>query len=199
MTNSLFAARANDGTQYSRDRVHEDAQSLSFYSDISRFITERLPASETPLSLLDIGPRTGSGLALLRLMHHPLSYAAVKFDPVTGIDMDPQFVESAASYPDIEALCGDAFALPDNRKWDVVMSSHTIEHVNDPSMFLDKMSRLARRMVVVACPFEEQNLIRWHLNSINYHLLSEHGFHDMQVYRSPHWFNSMCVIASRCF
>ena len=191
-----FAKRHDDGTQSARDSVHMDAQSLSFYADISRFLCERIRGTQEPLSILDIGPRTGSGLALLRLMHHPMSYAAVKLDPVTGIDIDPVFKKTAERhYPDIEALCGDAFTL--GRTFDVVMSSHTIEHVDDPDDFITRMQSIARRLVVIACPFEEQDRIVWHKNTIGYHFLSRHGFHDMHVYRSNHWFNSLCVIACK--
>lgn len=197
LTPDLFAIRRDDGTQGARDRVHMDAQSLSFYVDISHFLCERLLNSERPLSLLDIGPRTGAGLAILRLLHHPMSYAGLKLDPVTGIDIDPMFRDAAVkSFPDIRALCGDAFALTEG-KWDIVLSSHTIEHVDDPADFLKRMEERASRYVVVACPYEEEDLIVWHKNRISYKLLSALGFHDMHVYRSNHWFNSLCVIAAK--
>lgn len=193
----LFAVRDNDGTQQARDRVHMDSQSLSFYADISGFLSTRLRGFEAPLSLLDIGPRTGAGLALLRLLHHPLSYAPLKLDTVTGIDIDPEFKRIAsAAYPDIQALEGDAFALPEG-EWDIVMSSHTIEHVDDPDDFVTRLTQRAKRYALIACPFEEQERIVWHKNTISYHFLTKHGFHDMQVYRSSHWFNSLCVIAGR--
>lgn len=192
----LFGVRRDDGSQSAKDDVHMDAQSLSFYSDVSRFICSRAGGYGRPLSILDIGPRTGAGLALLRMLHHPMSYAAVKLDPVAGIDIDPAFEKAAKrEYPDIEALTGDAFKL--GRKFDIVMSSHTIEHVPDPQEFLAGMQSLARSMVIVACPFEETERIEWHPNTIGYHFLSRNGFHDMEVYRSNHWFNSLCVIACK--
>jgi SAM-dependent methyltransferase len=194
----LFSVRPNDGTQTAHDLVHMDAQSIAFYGDIAQFIRSRLAGEEKPLSLLDIGPRTGAGLAMFRLLHHPLSYSGLKFDPVTGIDIDPMFKRTAEDlYPDIEALCGDALAMPDGRRWDVVMSSHTVEHVDDPGAFLDKMARLAKKLVVVACPYEEEKLIVWHKNRITHDMLVSRGFRDMHVYRSDHWFNSLCVIAAK--
>ena len=192
----LFAVRDDDGTQASRDWVHMESQSVSFYMDLSKFLAQRLIA--TKLSLLDVGPRTGSGLALLRLIHHPLSYASLTFDPVSGIDLNIMFKEvAAAKFPDIEALHGDAGALAGDRKWDVVVSSHTIEHTDDPALFLNKLERLARKMIVVAAPYEEQPLTSGHSSRITYQLLNESGYHDMEVYRSPHWFNSLCVIAAK--
>jgi 2-polyprenyl-3-methyl-5-hydroxy-6-metoxy-1,4-benzoquinol methylase len=191
--NNLFGVREDDGTQTARDCVHVDAQSVSFYCDISAFVRDRLVGT---MSLLDIGPRTGAGLAVLRLLHHPMSYSAIKFDPVTGIDIDPMFEQIAKDrYPDIEALTGVAENL--SGKWDIVISSHTIEHVDDPDAFLNMMKTLARKAVVIAAPFEEQDLIVWHKQRITYKLLTNHGFHDMRVYRSNHFFNSLCVIAMK--
>lgn len=176
--------------------VHATAQALSFYQDISRFIFERFQTAQT-LSLLDIGSRIGLGPGLLRAMYHPKSYATIKLDPVTAIDIDPAFEPAARiDYPDIESMTGDAFALPEGRTWDIVMSSHTIEHVDDPARFLENMKAIANRMAIVACPFHEEDLNEWHCSRITYKMLSAAGFHDIQVYRSPHWFNSMCVIAA---
>ena len=88
---SIFSVRLNDGTQTARDLVHMDAQSISFYCDIAQYLQSLCFVQQSALSLLDIGPRTGAGLAVLRLLHHPLSYSSLKFDPVTGIDIDPMF------------------------------------------------------------------------------------------------------------
>jgi 2-polyprenyl-3-methyl-5-hydroxy-6-metoxy-1,4-benzoquinol methylase len=176
-------------------QAHARAQGISFYMDISRYLVERFPGNSC-MSLLDIGSRTGIGPGLLRAMYHPFSYSALKLDPVTAIDIDPNFELTAKrDFPDIEALTGDAFSLG-NRKWDIVMSSHTIEHVEDPRAFLKGMQSICNKIAVVACPFEEEELIWCHRNRIGYNLLSEAGFHDIHVYRSTHWFNSMCVIAS---
>jgi len=171
-----------------------DAQSLSFYADISAFIRDNIPSGT--YSLLDVGPRTGSGLALLRLLHHPSSYASIRFDPVTGIDLDSNFERTAKEqYPDIKAMTGDAFNVAG--KWDIVLSSHTVEHTADPAAFLHKLGTLAKRYVIIACPYEEQDLIRHHLNRIGYKTLTGAGFWNIKVYRSDHWFNSMCCIAMR--
>jgi 2-polyprenyl-3-methyl-5-hydroxy-6-metoxy-1,4-benzoquinol methylase len=191
--NNLFGVREDDGTETARDRVHVDAQSVSFYCDVAAFLRSRLLGT---MSLLDIGPRTGAGLAVLRLLHHPMSYSTIKFDPVTGIDIDPIFEQIAKDcYPDIEALTGKAENLL--RKWDIVISSHTIEHVDDPDAFIHTMEGLAKKAVVLAAPFEEQDLITWHKHRITYKLLTNHGFHDVCVYKSNHWFNSLCIIAMK--
>jgi hypothetical protein len=196
VTHGIFRRPPANSAENERLEVHADAQSLSFYCDIAGYLAERLDGWAT-LDLLDVGPRTGAGLALLRLMHHPLSFSRIKLDPVTGIDTDPRFKEVAERlYPDIEALHGDAFHLA-GRTWDVVMSSHTIEHVDDPTTFLRKLEGLARRLVIVACPFEEENLIVWHKQRISWSLLNDLGYEHLKVYRSNHWHNGLCCIASR--
>jgi SAM-dependent methyltransferase len=187
----VFQRRPTEASDEARRQVHHDAQSLSFYADISMRVRSVLPTGKH--SLLDIGPRTGSGLALLRI-HHPLSYSRVTFDPVTGVDPDPAFKDIATElYPDIEAIHGNGFEI--EGMWDVVMSSHTIEHVHDPVAFLQKLTSLARRYVIVACPFEENDLISEHCNRITYPMLTSAGFWDVYTYQSNHWFNSLCCIA----
>lgn len=193
---SLFRKASSNPTEIEQSLFHCDAQSISFYMDIAAYLAEHLDGWHT-LSLLDIGPRTGAGLAMLRLMHHPLSYSRIKLDPVTGIDLDSAFKETALRlYPDIEPLCGDAFAIVD-RKWDLVISSHTIEHVADPAAFLQKAEGLANKGVIIACPFEEEDLIQWHCSRITYKMLHDAGFSRFKGYRSNHWHNSLCIIASR--
>lgn len=176
--------------------MHASAQGLSFYTDIARYITEKFPGDQQ-LSLLDIGSRTGIGPGFLRAMYHPQSYSSLKLKHVSAIEIDPAFQpEAERDFPDIEALTGNAFDFIGERSWDIVMSSHTIEHVEDAPAFLRGMQELCTKMAIVACPFEEENLIRWHRNRITYNMLSEAGYHDIHVYRSTHWFNSLCVIAS---
>ena len=95
----------------------------------------------------DRGRPLDSGCCIIHVLD-----AGLKLDPVTGIDIDPMFRDAAVkSFPDIRALCGDAFALTEG-KWDIVLSSHTIEHVDDPADFLKRMEERASRYVVVACP-----------------------------------------------
>ena len=150
----IFERRPTEPTEDNKNLLHMDAQAMSFYADIFRFLVKRLEGRPLEMSLVDVGPRTGAGLALLRLLHHPMSFSSVRFEPVTGVEIDPMFEKIAAqSYPDITAITGDAFVLED--KFDVVMSSHTIEHVEDPDAFIEGLQSISKGLVVVACPYEE--------------------------------------------
>jgi SAM-dependent methyltransferase len=175
-------------------RLRCDSQSLTYYGDISAFISEQIPGMRT-LSLLDIGPRTGSGLALLRLMHHPASFSRLKFDPVDGIDLDPGFELTATTeFPDLRAQTGDIAALP-SEAWDIVVCSHTIEHIPNAEEFVQQIVRLARQYVVLACPFSERDLIPDHIRSIDYAFFQSLGFHKVKVYESHQWHNGLCCLA----
>lgn len=176
-------------------RLRCDSQSASFYGDISRFISGRLLGFET-LSLLDVGPRTGAGLALLRLLHHPAAFTRLKFDPVTGIDLDPAFEAIARDeFPDVIALTGDIFLL-ESKSHDIVTCSHTIEHLDDIPSFVAQLERIARRCVVLACPFEEREpRSDGHIQVIDSDLLRRMGFFDVEVYESFHFHNGPCCLA----
>ena len=177
-------------------RLRCDSQSINYYGDLSRYICKFVLGFET-LSLLDVGPRTGSGLATLRLLHHPFAFNRLKFDPVVGVDLDPEFVRIAETeFRDIEARIGDIFDMADN-SFDVVTCSHTIEHIPDPGSFVEKLARIARRALFVACPFEEVARVPGHCVTITREFFNEHKFEDVEVYDSNHWHNGLCCLAYR--
>lgn len=191
---SIFGSLPTNCTDVALMRLRCDSQSMNYYGDLSRYICKFLLSHET-LSLLDIGPRTGAGLALLRLLHHPAAFTRLKFDPVVGIDIDPEFERIAKrEFNDIEALTGDIFDLADG-SFDVVTCSHTIEHIPDPAPFVEKLARISRRALVIACPFEEHDLIPDHCSSINRAFFDSQGFDDLEVYDSNHWHNGLCCLA----
>lgn len=190
-----FAQLAQGYTDADLLRLRCDSQSVAYYGDISRFISARLLAFET-LSLLDVGPRTGAGLALLRLLHHPAAFTRLKFDPVVGIDLDPAFEPIAKrEFPDITPYTGDIFSL-EEKSFDVVTCSHTIEHIRDIGPFVARLEKLARRCVVLACPFEERiPLSSGHVQIINAETLARLGYFDVEVYDSFHFHNGSCCLA----
>ena len=190
----VFQALTADVSPEDLMRLRCDSQSMNYYGDLSRYISGAFKGSET-LSLLDVGPRTGAGLALLRLLHHPQAFTRLKFDPVVGIDIDPGFERTASvEFPDIVAKVGDIFDLPDG-SYDIVTCSHTIEHIPDAEAFVAKLIRIARRGVVIACPFEEKDRVPGHVRSIDRNFFEELQFDDLEIYDSNHWHNGLCCLA----
>ncbi|GAA4246863.1 methyltransferase domain-containing protein [Azospirillum formosense] len=172
-----------------------DSQSLSFYADISHFISRRIEGAHT-LSLLDVGPRTGVGLAFLRLLHHPNAFTRLHFDPVVGIDLDPAFEHIAdAEFPDIKSITGNIFDLEEN-SFDIVTCSHTIEHLEEAEIFVTHLKRISRKYVIIACPFEENEPLTYgHVRRIGMKFFKSVGVQDIEVYEAPQFSNGMCCLA----
>ena len=177
-------------------KVKCDSQSLAFYSDIASFIGRHIPGYKS-LSLLDVGARTAAGTALLRAIHHPQSFARIKLHPVTALDLDAATFETAREeYRDIDYLVADVGSFAGQRSWDIVLTSHTIEHVSDPDGFLRALEATANQYVIVACPFaEEPPLIPGHLQRFNLEFFERNGFTTVETYRSLHWHQSMACMA----
>lgn len=193
-SNSVFDTLAIEPTDSELLKLRCDSQSLQYYADLSRFMSSRILGFEN-LSLLDVGSRTGTGLAFLRLVHHPAAFTRLKFDPVAGIDIDPQFEQLCATdFPDVKGMTGDIFDLED-KSWDIVTCSHTIEHIPEAESFVARLEQIARRYVVIACPFAETQLSEGHVRSIDYAFFRDLGYRDVQVYESQHWHNGLVCIA----
>ena len=176
-------------------RMRCDSQSLHFYGDISRFLAQRVTGFET-LSLLDVGSRTGAGTALLRLLHHPLAFTRLKFDPVVGLDLNPDVLRIIGKeFKDISAVCDDIFNLEEN-SYDVVVCSHTIEHLPEIAPFVAQLEKIARRYIVLACPVNERlPASDGHIQIITTETFAELGYTDVEVYESFHFHNGLCGLA----
>jgi len=194
---SVFSPLPTDADEARLLRLRCDSQSLHFYGDISRFISQRVKGFQT-LSLLDVGGRTGIGTALLRLLHHPLAFTTLKFDPVTSLDLDPDLPRIAGQeFKDISAVQMNIFDL-EPKSHDIVVCSHTIEHVPDMEGFIAQLERIARKYVVLACPIDEHvPLSDGHLRTITREHLASLGYADIEVYDSFHFHNGLAGIAMK--
>ncbi|MBY0305376.1 MAG: class I SAM-dependent methyltransferase [Sphingomonas sp.] len=193
-TNTVFDKLSLEPTDSELMKLRCDSQSLQYYADMSNFLSSRIHGMNV-LSLLDVGSRTGSGLAFLRLVHHPAAFTRLKFDPVAGIDIDPMFEQIVGmEFPDIQGLTGDIFNLPDD-SWDVVICSHTIEHIPEAEKFVEQLSRIARKYVAIACPFAESPLSDDHCRTIDYDFFKKLGFFDIKVFESQHWHSGVVCLA----
>ena len=98
-------------------------------------------------SVLDVGCRCGYALDTFQ-QHLPNAR-------VVGLDLVPEFVEEAREVCD-EVYVGDVHALPfKDQEFDLVFSSHTMEHCYDPQLALSEIRRVAKVAVFLVLPLEQ--------------------------------------------
>ncbi len=72
---------------------------------------------------------------------------------IIGVDPDPKCVELASKYGESKILYGSSpLEMFEPGSFDVVLSLHVLEHVENPKQVLTDLGRLARRYVLVAVP-----------------------------------------------
>jgi 2-polyprenyl-3-methyl-5-hydroxy-6-metoxy-1,4-benzoquinol methylase len=172
-------------------------QSIQFMIDIIPTIRKLflVQQSKSSISVLDVGPRTGAGSALLQKLYSPTTNSKIKMH-VTALDIDDKFQEYANfCYPNLEYRIGDIYSIK-NEIWDLVICSHTIEHVPNPEQFLSRLQELANDYVIIACPYNEneESLFPGHLHSIKDSFIDR--FHPIIkcIYDSPYWKYSLAGI-----
>jgi len=70
---------------------------------------------------------------------------------VVGIDIDAQKIASAKkrhAHPNLTFTVGDATRYPFNQKFDVIMLSNTLEHIKNRVALLQKLKKLAPRLLI---------------------------------------------------
>jgi 2-polyprenyl-3-methyl-5-hydroxy-6-metoxy-1,4-benzoquinol methylase len=156
------AALGISEARYRQLRNVFDVQSCVFTCEILPALWGLYPSGQHRLSLLDVGPRTGAGTGLLQYLHHPESFSRIKLH-TTAIDIDPTYKDYAAVHsPDVEYLVGDIFDVSLSRTFDVVLCSHTLEHLAEPLPFLRRLQALSKAWVIIACPFDVYRSLTWH-------------------------------------
>ncbi len=148
-----------NSTQYWDQRFIADwkenngiAQSQFF----SRVAVDNLPAWFTRYvkqhqpSFCDWGCAMGNGT---KILHELLS-----LQNITGIDFSTVAIEEARStYPAINFIATDISKDEDFPQFDIIFSSNTLEHFNNPWEILEKLSRFAKKFIVILIPFQEYN------------------------------------------
>lgn len=188
--------RAWRGTRIGRRHLRDDAQSMGFAIDVCRVLWQELEGSETRhLTLLDVGARTASGSGLIASVFHPASSSSLTFE-VTALDVDPYWYSRAAvSHPNVTYLVGDV--MDHTSIYDVVVCSHTLEHLADPGPVLEQLRSLARRLVVIAAPWRESPATRlpYHRFTFDEAFLREHPPYRFDTFHHPHWSGGPCFVA----
>lgn len=86
-------------------------------------------------ALLDVGCGDGSLLHL----------AAQQGMRVLGVDTDPEAARLAREFYEVNVLCGRAEELDlEESSFDIVCAAHTLEHLDEPQVFLDRARRLLK-------------------------------------------------------
>jgi tetratricopeptide (TPR) repeat protein len=145
------------------------------------------PTNE-PITVLDVGASSAGGTQLLATMFRGDFYGRPMI--VDALDTAHEFQDYArAVFPDLhDYIVSDIFALDADRKWDIVISSHTIEHIADPRPFIEELRRRARRWVVLYAPFEEgEPLLPDHEYSLTREFVESFDPASAEVIRSIGW------------
>ena len=136
-----------------------------------QFMIECLPAirklikdwsAKKILKVVDVGTATGAGANLLATLYKGKFF---------GIQMKVDALETKNNrfepylklhFPDINYIVSNLFELNKNLLWDLVICSHTVEHMIDPFPFIEELQRRSKHWVLIYCPFNEQPLIEGH-------------------------------------
>lgn len=112
------------------------------------------------LSICDWGCAEGDGVDVLQ------SHLGVT---VTGIDFSPSAIEKARSYyPGRAFVCADYLSDQNLPRFDVFFSSNTLEHFDLPWQVFERISKHARKFVILLVPFREYQRHYEHFFTFDY-------------------------------
>jgi len=134
-------------------KANNGAEQSQFFS---RIAVDHLPAwfirylkLHQP-SFCDWGCAMGNGT---RILHELLS-----LKNITGIDFSTVAIEQArTNYPSIPFIAADLVTDDHFPSFDVIFTSNTLEHFDEPWDTLDRLSCFAKKFIVVLIPFQEYN------------------------------------------
>ena len=206
--NSVFRALCADNLKMDicDERIdfllnYQNSQSISFYSDIAAII-QKLYLGTNFLEILDVGSRTGAGANFLGQLFNVNSYSRIK-SSVTALDINKEFLDYSNTFNHyIKQYIIDDISNIEN-KYDMVICSHTIEHVSNPDDFIKNLCKLSKRYVIIACPFMEGQaniykdalgLVEGHVNSIDYDFVMKYKPVYFDIYKSLVWHQSLACI-----
>jgi hypothetical protein len=174
-------------------------QSLQFMIDLLPVIRELIAGwpRDVPLRVLDVGTASGAGANLLGQL-----YSGPMLGPrmiVDAMELHPWMARYARGKLSFirKYLVADVRNYWSEEPWDLVICSHTLEHVNDWGEFAAALKRLASRWVLVYTPWKEQHRIPEHVLSIDEPFLELVGAQRQWIIDSPAWYHAVDAEA-RC-
>jgi SAM-dependent methyltransferase len=160
-------------------------QSMQFMIDCLPAIRALIAGCEE-LEVLDVGTASAAGPALLSQLHSGRFFGPhLRIDAIDLIRRYQAYARRA--FPLVHYICGDLFQYDPARRWDLVLCSHTIEHLTDPTPLIQHCRQRARKWALFYAPFEEKHLIPGHLRSITRDYVESLNPVRMEVLTSPAW------------
>ena len=138
-------------------------------------------------SVLDVGPQTFAGTAILATVHAANSFSRLKLD-VHALDITDEFkyIKDIIA-PTVHFHVGDIYEF-NQRKFDIVIASHVVEHTKEPIRFMRRLQELAKEFVIIACPWREYPLTSPdHEVTIDKGVTMEIGARDLKIYTNYSW------------
>lgn len=181
------------------DKVYQlnDTTFLEDESFIHREKTQLIRRSKNQLSMvenndihvkdvLDIGSSTG----------YVLKQYKIKGLEVYGIEFAKQAIDISRRIYGIDVFEGSFeqyYTIHSDRKFDLITMSHVLEHVVDPSAFMEKVSNVNRRYIYIEVPsitekfrdepfgmFAEEHLNYFSVQSLN-NLMFSRGYKPLEI------------------
>lgn len=141
----------------------------------------------TVIDVLDVGIHSGAGTGLLADLHNKRSYNHLKMN-VTGLDIVDNYQDyMQLCYPSFKFVKQDIFEIPEDKTWDLVICSHVIEHLTDPTTFVEKLRKLTSKYAIIACPYNETNLRKGHAQTIDSDFIAKLNPLEYHVYTNFCW------------
>lgn len=107
-----------------------------------RYIRQHQP------SFCDWGCAMGNGTKILNEL--------LSVENITGIDFSQVAIDQARSaYPTIRFIASDVMTDENFPQFDILFSSNTLEHFENPWEILERLSCFAKKFIVILIPFQE--------------------------------------------
>jgi len=107
---------------------------------------------------------------------------------VTGLDIvDTWATYIKTTFPNVRFVQADAYEH--DAVYDIVVSTHAIEHIPDPVRFARRMQEMARLAVFISAPFNEpaDRLTQGHINVIDDEFVAQLDPLEAHVHQSACW------------